>query len=98
MSAEAKQVAVGTDFEVHLASPASAGYVWEIAEVPEGLACSRKPVDASSSASLPGDPSTRVFSCKAVTAGSYVIHFKLQRPWEPEPADTHSVTIHAQAK
>jgi predicted secreted protein len=72
MSAEAKQVAVGTDFEVHLASPASAGYVWEIAEVPEGL--------------------------KAVTAGSYVIHFKLKRPWEPEPVDTHSVTIHAQAK
>jgi predicted secreted protein len=98
MSAEARQVAVGTEFEVRLASPASAGYVWAVADVPAGVECSGRKVDPAPTASLPGDGTTQVFSCKAVAAGSHVIHFVLKRPWESTAADTHSVTVHAQEK
>jgi predicted secreted protein len=93
MSAETIDVPIDTEFQVRLTSSPSTGYVWDIADEPNGIKYLGKQVEISPGGSAPGNPSTQVFRCHALTAGTYVVNFVLKRKWEPAPIETHTVTV-----
>ena len=86
MSSDSIAVAVGEEFEIRLQGNPSAGYVWELDSLPEGIELSGSESVPPDPANKPGDPSTQVFRFGSRESGEKVLEFVLKRPWESEVA------------
>ena len=90
-------IAVGVDeeFAIPLQSSATAGYLWKIESLPEGVEHLGSENQNPAGEMKPGDPTTRVFRFRARKAGEYKLTFELARSWENTAIDTKSVTVKA---
>jgi predicted secreted protein len=94
MSAAELSVAVGIEFEVELAAPATAGYVWSLRSPPTGLLLVANHFKHAATAA-PGDSSRQVFQLRATQAGRFELQFELKRPWEPVANEARQIVIDA---
>lgn len=95
MGAESVVISIGHTRKFSLQSSAGTGYVWMLAELPQGAWLEGV---EDSGAGGPGGPSTRTFSLFGAKEGAGTLRFVLARPWEPlsiaEQRD-YSVRVHS---
>ncbi len=88
--------AAGVPVEVALERYATAGYRWELAEAPAGVAVSAPDggdTAVAAAAAAPGSPGRQVFRLQGAQPGTYVIRFDSRRPWETAAARSELVTF-----
>jgi predicted secreted protein len=90
-------IAVGVDeeFTISLQSIATAGYLWQVESLPNGVELLGAENENPAGETKPGDPTTRVFRFRARKAGEYEVTFELARPWENKAIATKSITARA---
>jgi len=88
------EVGVGRPFTVLLSGNAAGGYVWRIADVPEGLR-PRAEDDVAPGEAAPGATGMRRFELEATAPGTFPVRFELRRDWEPGPERTRDVMVRA---
>ncbi|WP_422936111.1 protease inhibitor I42 family protein [Sinomonas sp. P47F7] len=94
-SSETREVEAGAEFSVDLSRSGGAGYRWEVAGLPDGIAVtghSLMPEGATAAAPpTPGAPIVQRFALRAMASGT--ITFRLKRPWEEASVRTHTANI-----
>ena len=95
MSDESIRVKVGQEFSVPLKTIATAGYLWKIESMPNGLRSVETKNEKPEGETKPGDPTTQVFRLQALERGEHTIVFVLSRPWEGQPRETRKVVVKA---
>ncbi|WP_415854502.1 protease inhibitor I42 family protein [Sinomonas sp. G460-2] len=94
-SSETREVEAGAEFSVDLSRSGGAGYRWEIAGLPDGVAVTSHSLmpDGTTAASppTPGAPIVQRFAVRATASGT--ITFRLKRPWEDHAVRTHTVEV-----
>jgi len=88
-------VAVDQDFKIPLKSIGTAGYIWKIESVPDGIRALGSEIQNPPVATKPGDATTQVFRFRALEAGEHIITFALARPWENKAIETRSLVVKA---
>jgi len=88
-----REVVEGDVVELTVTDLPGAGYRWEPAQVPAGLAVLEADwVHADPPPSV-GAGRAKVLRFRADTAGEYVVRLELRRPWEPVPARVREVPV-----
>lgn len=93
MSKDVIAVGVDEEFAIPLQSSATAGYLWKIESLPEGVEHLGSENRNPAGEMKPGDPTTRVFRFRARKAGEYTLIFALARSWENTAIKTKSVIV-----
>ena len=93
MSREAIAVGVDEEFTIPLESIATAGYVWTIKSLPEGVEHLGSANQQPAGEAKPGDPTSWAFRFRARKPGEYQLTFALARPWEKQAIEMKSVTV-----
>ena len=93
MSNDVIAVGVDEEFTISLQSIATAGYLWKIESLPQGVEPLGTESQNSAGEAKPGDPIIRVFRFRALKPGEYKLTFALARPWEKKAIETKSVTL-----
>jgi len=83
---------VGAEFEVSLPDQPAAGYRWVVDELPDGVALLAEDAPAGPGTGRLGEALPRTFRLQALAPGSFVLTFRLVRPWEP--AGTAAAQVH----
>jgi predicted secreted protein len=89
-----RTVQAGQPFEIDLEALPGAGYMWGLAQIPEGIELLSHEVIAVSPEV--GGPSTQRFRLKSAPLGRYVLVFELKRSWEKDPVKTTTITVTAE--
>lgn len=95
MSDETIHVKVGQEFSVPLKTIATAGYIWKIESMPDGLRIVETKNEKPEGETRPGDPTTQVFRLRASQTGEHTLIFVLSRPWESQARETRKVVVKA---
>ena len=95
MSDESIDVKVGQEFSVPLKTFATAGYLWKIESMPDGLRVVETKNKKPEGKTKPGDPTFQVFGFQALEKGEHTIVFVLSRPWEGQAMETRKVVVKA---
>jgi predicted secreted protein len=90
------EVAVGGPFAVLLSGNGAGGYLWRVAEVPEGVRVWSED-DLPPGEAAPGATGTRRFELEATEPGTFGVRFELRRSWEPGAERVRDVTVRAVA-
>jgi inhibitor of cysteine peptidase len=94
-AADAIRLSPGGTTVVQFAENPTTGYSWRIDESASAGLDHVEIVDGGHTrgANMPGAPGTRRWTVRAVSPGQATIAFQYQRPWEPAPIETRTVTI-----
>jgi len=76
---------VNENFDIALSATPSAGYEWEIEEIPDGLHFEGEKSVLDNDAI--GSPNQSIFHFRVVSKGSFQLHFILKRRWETTAID-----------
>ncbi len=95
MASDTITVTVDHEFSISLESIATAGYLWKIESLPDGIQFLESKNEKPTGDMKPGDSITQVFQFRAIKVGEYTITFVLARPWESKPIETRTVTVKA---
>ena len=82
----------GEEFEVRLTAAATAGYRWQIQDLPEGIRLETPTPDVIPG-DRPGAPAIEIFRFRAEKPGDYSITFVHKRSWETTVASTQTVKV-----
>jgi predicted secreted protein len=82
----------GQPFTIELPATPTAGYQWQAAALPAGVALDRTEFRTPAGAAG-GGTSLQVLHFTAAEPGLHRIDLVYQRPWEPEPAGHRTVHI-----
>ena len=82
----------GEPFTIELPAAPTAGYQWQAARLPPGVALDRSEFRPPAGAAA-GGAALQVLHFTATEPGLCQIDLVYQRPWEPEPAGHRSVHI-----
>ena len=93
MSKDVIAVGVDEEFTISLQSIATAGYLWKLESLPEGVEHLGTENQNPASEAKPGDPTNQVFRFRALKPGEYKLTFALARPWENKAIETKSVNV-----
>lgn len=93
MTADTITVTVDHEFSISLKSIATAGYLWKIESLPDGIQFLGSKNEKPAGDMKPGDSITQVFQFRALKAGEYTITFMLSRQWESKAIESREVTI-----
>jgi predicted secreted protein len=93
MSKDVIAVEVDEEFTISLQSIATAGYLWKIESLPEGVEHLGTENQKPSGEAKPGSPTTRVLRFRARKTGEYELVFALARPWEKKAIETKAVAV-----
>ena len=83
--------AVGKQFDVRLSAVATAGYLWEVKDLPAEIHADG--VDRAADSKLPGAQVEQVFHFTPSKAGQYTINFVYKRSWETTVEKTQAVQV-----
>jgi len=95
MPDETVHVKVGQEFSVPLKTIATAGYLWKIESMPDGLRVVETKNEKPVGETKPGDPTVQVFKLQVLKTGEHTIVFGLARPWEGQARETRKVVVKA---
>ncbi len=95
MTSDTITVAVDHEFSISLESIATAGYLWKIESLPDGIQFLGSKNEKPAGDMKPGDSIIQVFRFRALKAGEHTITFALARPWESKAIETRTVTVKA---
>jgi predicted secreted protein len=86
-------VAVNDEFTISLKSIATAGYLWKIESLPEGIQLLGTENEKLAGDRKPGDSTHQIFRFRAQQTGEHEINFMLGRPWENKAVEAKTVTV-----
>lgn len=87
-------VPVGKPFALVLSDNGPGGYLWRVAELPQGIAL-RRADDLPPGVAAPGATGSKLFELEARHPGAYTARFERTRDWEPGADRERSVLITA---
>ncbi len=92
---EARKLAAGASMTVELTENLSTGYSWRIDQAASTGLDLVAITDRGHAQvhNIPGAPGTHSWRIEALKPGKAVVRFVYQRPWEPEPIETHRIRI-----
>ena len=93
MSGDMITVSMDDEFTISLQSIATAGYVWKIESLPDGILLLGTENEQSAGGGRPGDSTSQIFRFRAHQTGDHKIKFKLGRPWEDKAIESKTVTV-----
>jgi predicted secreted protein len=86
-------VEVDDEFTISLRSIATAGYVWKVETLPEGIQLLGTENEKTANNAKPGDSTGQIFRFRAGKTGEYKIKFALGRPWEDKTIKSQTMTV-----
>jgi len=89
---EPVRVGLNEKFELHLPVLAAAGYQWELAEQPPGLALVRTSFQTQTGSQV-GGTSQQVLRFRSVQPGTHPLRLVCKRAWETDVAETLTVPV-----
>jgi predicted secreted protein len=93
MSTDMLAVAVDEEFTVSLQSIATAGYLWKVESLPNGIQLLGTEHEKLAGDTKPGDSTVQIFRFRAHKTGEHQIKFALGRPWENKAIESKTITI-----
>lgn len=93
MSTDMITVAADEEFTISLKSIATAGYLWKVDSLPEGIQLLGTENEKPAGDVKPGDSTGQIFRFRAHKTGEHRIVFKLGRPWENKAIESRTVTV-----
>lgn len=93
MSDDMITVAVDDEFMISLKSIATAGYLWKVESLPDGIQLLGTENEKPAGDAKPGDSTPQIFRFRAHETGEHKITFTLGRPWENKTIETKKVTV-----
>ena len=87
------RIPLGQPFEVALEETSTSGYRWRVSAVPDGLELVESDLNPPSRALPVGASGRRRFVFRASRPGAFTLTFDLQREWETEPVQHHTVRV-----
>jgi predicted secreted protein len=93
MSADIITVAKDEEFTISLQTIATAGYLWKIESLPDGIQLLGTEFEKPASDGKPGGSTRQIFRFQARDTGEHRIQFALSRPWEDKAIQSHTVTV-----
>jgi len=95
MSTDSMTVAADDEFTISLQSIATAGYVWKVESLPNGIQLLGTENEKPEGEMKPGDSTGQSFRFRAHKTGAHRITFTLGRPWENKAIESKTVTVKA---
>jgi predicted secreted protein len=95
MTGDNIKVAMGEEFIISLRTIATAGYLWKVESLPDGIQLLKTEHEKRAGDAKPGDAINQIFEFRAQRKGEHKITFVLARPWENKPRESRTVTVNA---
>ena len=93
MSTDMITVAANEEFTISLKSIATAGYLWNVDSLPDGIQLLGTENEKPTGDTKPGDSTNQSFRLRAHKPGEYKLNFRLGRPWENKAIESRTVTV-----